>query len=140
MTNHKSRIEKLETHRAPSLETWMCIISPDHGAADGFTAVSHSGGSTQHFADRAELDAFGSCPDIDYQSRVYKRGGDRMTNHKLGLSILEAIANCMDWGHGKHTFGDIAYVFCRMGILSNRRSICHGKRLQPCLNAWNLWN
>ena len=23
---------------------------------------------------------------------------------------------CMDWGHGKHPFGDIVYIFCRIGI------------------------
>ena len=32
-------------------------------------------------------------------------------NTQLQFGII-----CMDWGHGKHKFGDIVYIFCRIGI------------------------
>src|SRR5689334_7942813 len=46
---------------------------------------------------------------------------------------------CMDWGDSKQLFGDIVYIFCRIGILSSWRSVCPGKREVSCLNERNLW-
>lgn len=71
MSNHNSRLAKLETKHAPAVKQYICMYYKGQEAA-GFDVTDSDGRNSQHFATRAELDAFDSRPDVDLLVIVIK--------------------------------------------------------------------
>ncbi len=77
-----------------------------------------------------------------YRTCVQESREEESSGYRIGVMAggARAVACCIDRGHGKHSFGDMVYALCRMGILESRRPICPGKRSRSWLNEQILSN